>query len=193
MNIESAAGVIFPESQMGKILQIRFETKTFTTLRSFYCIGNCNGDEDRLIFRLTNVADFDGKRIKYFPVPVFLFDDTKKTANMLSNELAGEGGNTIKFQDQHPAFHGVKNAPVHGFETVTHVRNGPADDDAQGILKIGFLDFFFDGNQCAHSLLRSVVRRSNDTASGGQGAALDLLGGNHSLQPLCMVSSSEMQ
>jgi len=110
MNIESAAGVIFPESQMGKILQIRFETKTFTTLRSFYCIGNCNGDEDRLIFRLTNVADFDGKRIKYFPVPVFLFDDTKKTANMLSNELAGEGGNTIKFQDQHPAFHGQDQA-----------------------------------------------------------------------------------
>ena len=42
------------------------------------------------------------------------------------------------------AVHGEQDTPVHGFESVTHIRDGPANDDAQRIFQIGFLKFFFD-------------------------------------------------
>jgi hypothetical protein len=38
---------------------------------------------------------------------------------------------------------GEKNPPMHGLQPVPGIRNGPADDDAQGIFKIGFAQFFF--------------------------------------------------
>ena len=32
--------------------------------------------------------------------------------------------------------HGVENAPVHGFESVPHIRDGPPDDDAHGVVEV---------------------------------------------------------
>ena len=42
----------------------------------------------------------------------------------------------VGFGDPHLA-HGVKDTPVHGFEAVAHVGNGPAHIDAQGVLHVG--------------------------------------------------------
>ena len=42
--------------------------------------------------------------------------------------------------------HGEEDSPVHGLEAVAHVRDGPADDDAQRIFQVGFLQFFLDAD-----------------------------------------------
>ena len=39
--------------------------------------------------------------------------------------------------------HGVKNAPVHRFQTVPHIGQGPADDDAHGVIDVGLAHFLF--------------------------------------------------
>ena len=40
--------------------------------------------------------------------------------------------------------HGEENAAVHRLEAVAHVRQGPADDDGQGVLQIRLADFILD-------------------------------------------------
>ncbi len=40
--------------------------------------------------------------------------------------------------------HGKKYAPVHGLESVAGIGQGPAHDDAHGIVQIGLAHFIFD-------------------------------------------------
>jgi len=41
--------------------------------------------------------------------------------------------------------HGVEDAAMHGFQAVSHIRQGPGDDDAHRVIDVGLLHLVFDG------------------------------------------------
>ena len=43
--------------------------------------------------------------------------------------------------------HGVENAPVHRFQAVAHVGDGPRHDHAHRVIEVGALHFVFNGNE----------------------------------------------
>ena len=54
--------------------------------------------------------------------------------------------------------HGVQNAPVHGLQTISGVRNGTADNDRKGIFQIGAAKFFFYINLiCTENVVHNIL------------------------------------
>jgi hypothetical protein len=58
--------------------------------------------------------------------------------------------------------HRVEDSPMHGLESIAHIREGPSDNNAHGIIHIGFAHLVFDihRNKSAcgdrHDILRKV-------------------------------------
>jgi len=85
---------------------------------------------------LADVPDDDGEGIENFPVPVFAFDDAEETDDGLADELPGQLGQTVQFQDKDPAFHG-QDLPGHAGEG----RRGRIEADGQpGTLHKGSIE-----------------------------------------------------